>query len=223
MGDSDKVKDFLDDCRKSKIDILPPSISHSGWEFDPCGPKTIQFGFGAIKGTGQKAVESLVAKRDEMLAENQTLGLHDLANEVDPHDVGKVCWEALIKAGSFDENGHNRGAVLAAVDQALKDASGAAADRRSGQVSMFDAFGAGEPEKPEVTDDGIDDSKSLSKAETLALEFEVLGFYLSGHPLEERAGLVSLLSSSPITSLNELEGGTKFALRASSCKRPSCW
>ena len=58
MGDSDKVKDFIDDCRKSRVEILPPSIRHSGWEFEPDGEAAIRFGFGAIKGTGQKAMEA---------------------------------------------------------------------------------------------------------------------------------------------------------------------
>ena len=126
--------------------------------------------------------------------------------------MGKVAWEAVIKAGCFDETGHNRGAVLAALDVALKDASAAAADRRAAKRRCSTHSAARTPAGPEQKNDGIDDSKALSKGDTLALEFEVLGFYLSGHPLEEQAGLVSLLSSSPIPELAGLEGGTEVRL-----------
>jgi DNA polymerase-3 subunit alpha len=217
MGDSDKVKDFLDDCRRSHIEVLPPSARESDWEFVPReegGRRSIRFGFGAVKGTGQKAIEALMRARARLAAKGTTApGFHDLVTAVDPHEMGKVAWEAIIKAGAFDESGHNRGAVLAALEKAMRDSSVAAADRRSGQISMFDAFGGGDgaPAKRAAAD-GIDARQALGKAEVLALEFEALGFYLSGHPLEERAGLISLLSSSPISKLGECGGGTEVRL-----------
>jgi DNA polymerase-3 subunit alpha len=208
MGDSDKVKAFLDECRRCGIEVAPPSIRHSNWEFLPEGENRIRFGFGAIKGTGKKAIEEVVAARARLQEHEKPLGLHSIVKEADPAVVGKVCWEALIKAGAFDETGHGRGAILAALEGAMKDASDAAADRRAGQVSMFDALGAG-PEEAAPEGDGIDDGIELSTAESLALEHEVLGYYLTGHPLEERAGICALLSSSPIPQLGELEGGTE--------------
>ncbi|MGK0484128.1 MAG: DNA polymerase-3 subunit alpha, partial [Planctomycetota bacterium] len=108
------------------------------------------------------------------------------------------------KSGAFDELQHNRGSLLAAVESTMADASSLAKDRRSGQSSMFDAFGGADEASEETPAGGIDDRFAVSKADTLSLEHEVLGFYLSGHPLEERAGLVSLLSSSPIKRLAEV-------------------
>tara|TARA_R110002126_G_scaffold11114_3_gene50406 strand:- start:36 stop:3509 length:3474 start_codon:yes stop_codon:yes gene_type:complete len=214
MGDSDKVKDFVDDCAKSKIVLLPPSAEASGWEFIPEQEGVIRYGLGAIKGTGKKAVESMLVQRDRLLAEGESVGFVNLCTNTDPNEVGKVCWEALIKGGVFDFNGHNRGAVLTVVESTMRDASSSAADRRKGQVSMFDAFGGGDETAAEAsaTDDGIDDSRALNNTDTLQLEYDVLGFYLTGHPLQERAGLVSLLSSSPIPALADLDGGVEVTL-----------
>ena len=209
MGDSDKVKSFLDECRRCDIEVAPPSIRHSNWEFLPEGEGRIRFGFGAIKGTGKKAIEEVVAARARLQEHEKPLGLHSIVKEADPAIVGKICWEALIKAGAFDETGHGRGAILAALEGAMKDANDAAADRRSGQVSMFDAMGGGGAEETVPESDGIDDTIELSSSESLALEHEVLGYYLTGHPLEERAGICALLSSSPIPQLGDLEGGTE--------------
>lgn len=207
MGDSDKVKDFLDDCKKSRIEILAPSVRHSKWEFAPERPDAIRFGFGAVKGTGSKAIDAMVGYREELVEKGTELTFHELGRACDPHDVGKICWEALIRAGAFDETGENRGVLFHSVEGVMNDASDAAADRRSGQSSMFDAFGA-EDSTPVATAPKLDTSKAWEKAEALAEEYEALGFYLSGHPLEERAGLVELLSSCRIPHLSNLEPGT---------------
>jgi len=224
MGDSDKVKEFIDDCKRSRIGILPPDIRYSGWEFEPeetvdesgeAGFHSIRFGFGAVKGTGRKAIDALLVARDELLAEGEEIDLHSLASRVDPSEVARTTWEAVIKAGSFDFTGHNRGAVLRALDRALADAQAAAADRKAGQSSFFDAFGEGESEAPDATEtalSGIDDRDAFDTAETLAVEHEVLGYYLTGHPLEERAGLVALLSSNRTDQLAGIgEGEVRIA------------
>jgi DNA polymerase-3 subunit alpha len=209
MGDSNKIKDFIDDCKKSDIRVLMPSIHESEWEFKPTttpdGGEAIRFGFGAVKGTGRLAIEAMCKVRDKLLADGKEIGFHEIVTAVDPREMGKIAWEAVIKAGAFDELGHNRGALLAALDSAMSDASSLAKDRRSGQSSMFDAFGGADETSDAKPSTGIDDRYAVTKAETLALEHDVLGFYLSGHPLEERAGLVSLLSSSPIKRLTELK------------------
>ncbi len=204
MGDSDKVKELLEDARHSGIGVLLPDIEKSGWEFEVQG-EAIRFGLGAVKGTGQKAIEALLAGRDSLIAEDRRPTLHELCQEVTPADVGKGAMEALIKSGAFDSGGHNRGAVLAGLESAFADGTRAAADRKSGQGSLF----GGPPDVEESvaeTHDGIDDRQAFNKADTLKAEFEVLGFYLSGHPLEERAGLISMLSSCRTDQLVEMAG-----------------
>ena len=207
MQSSDKIKDFLDDARRTRIRILPPDVRASEWEFVPEG-EGIRFGFGAIKGTGSKAIEGFAAGRARLLARSKPLGLHALCAEIDPTVMTKPAWEALIKAGAFDSLGHNRGAVLAALDFGMREGARAADDRRSGQGALF---GAQEEESGDPGD-GIDADKALPPSEVLALEHEVLGFYLTGHPLQERAGLFSLLSTTNARDLQSLPGGTEVTL-----------
>ena len=206
MSNSTKVREFVEDAKKSGVEILPPSIGRSAWEFEPEG-RAVRFGFGAIKGTGQKAVEHLVAARAKLSAKAKKPTLHELCSQLDSTEVGKVCWEALIKAGAFDEQGHNRGAVMAALATAQTEGARFAADRRAGQASMFGGEESGPAES--ASGDGIDASKAWPKADTLRAEQEVLGFYLSGHPLEERAGLLALLATGRICDLAGQKGGSE--------------
>ncbi len=210
MSDSDKVKAFVDDARKAQIPVLAPAIEKSVWEFALEG-EALRFGFGAIKGTGERAIEALIAARERVRAKGAAPALHDLCAEIDPHEVGKTNLEALIKAGAFDGGGHNRGAVLAVLETALVDAARATVDRKAGQKGLFELGGEASP-AASARSDGIDDSKGWSKQETLRAEYEVLGFYLSGHPLEERAGLLGLLSNVRMDELGLLPGGHEVTL-----------
>ncbi|MEM7516610.1 MAG: DNA polymerase III subunit alpha, partial [Planctomycetota bacterium] len=190
MGDSDKVKDFCEDARASGIEILPPRIESSDWEFIPFeseSSRSIRFGFGAIKGTGEKAIEPVIAAREELSAKGKKVTLHALCCELDPAAVGRGAFEALIKAGSFDDGGHNRGAVLAALEGAMADGTRAAKDKKSGQTNLFLALDDEPAAEEDRASDGIDDQQAWDKADTLRAEYETLGFYLTGHPLEERA------------------------------------
>ena len=211
MSDSDKVKAFVDDARKAKLAILPPHIEKSAWEFELEGA-SIRYGFGAIKGTGQKAIEALIAARERVRAKAARISLHELTAEIDPHEVGRTNLEAIIRGGAFDCTGHNRGAVLAALDSALVDAARSAADRKAGQKGLFELGGGDSPASGAARGDGIDAAKSWNKQDTLRAEYETLGFYLSGHPLEERAGLLSLLSSVRMEELSEAKGGSEVTL-----------
>ena len=211
MNSSDKIKEFVDDARHSNIPVLPPDVELSDWEFLPEG-QAIRFGFGAIKGTGKKAIEALVEGRDRLLKEKKRIDLHSLCSEVDPQQVTKLAWEAVIKAGSFDSGGHNRGSVLAALEGAMVEGARAAEDRKSGQGSLFgldDPVPEADAQEPGV---GFDPAKALSRQDTLSAEYEVLGFYLSGHPLEERAGLFGMLSTTDTRQIQELAGGSEVTL-----------
>jgi len=205
------VKDFLDDARRAGVEILPPSIERSQWEFVPEG-SAIRFGFGAIKGTGPKAIEALVAARARLGEKGTAPQLHDLCGELESTDVGKITWEALIKSGCFDCQGHNRGAVMATLDRAPSDGARRAADRKAGQGDLFGGPAASAARTGAAGGDGIDDAKAWARAETLRAEFEALGFYLSGHPLEERGGLLALLSTARIDALSSVPSGTEITV-----------
>ena len=209
MQNSDKIKEFVDDARASDIRVLPPDIARSAWEFRP-EDDAIRFGFGAIKGTGGKAIEGLLAARTRLLEKKGTrLGLHALCAEADPNAVTKLTWEALLKAGSFDSTGHDRGALLAALETAMSDGARAASDRKAGQGSLF---GSAAEADPGPVGEGIDAARAFAPAERLKAEYEVLGFYLSGHPLEDRAGLFALLSNTNTRDLQALPGGAEVTL-----------
>ncbi|MBL8862700.1 MAG: DNA polymerase III subunit alpha [Planctomycetes bacterium] len=210
MSNTKKVKEFVDDARKSGVELRPPSIERSVWEFEPEG-EALRYGFGAIKGTGEKAIHALVEARSGLHGRRTAPTLHALCAEVDPQATGKLCWEALIKAGAFDALDQDRGALLASVESAMAEGARAAADRRSGQGSLFGAAPAVAGGAARAAATGPR-AGTLSKAEVLRGEFEVLGFYLSGHPLEERAGLLSLLSSVNVEGLTAIPGGTELTV-----------
>jgi DNA polymerase III subunit alpha len=206
MQSSDKIKEFLDDSRKAGIRVLAPDVARSRWEFVP-EDGSIRFGFGAIKGTGEKAIEAILSARERILERSGKVGLHELCGEADPAAVTKLTWEALIKAGAFDSTGHDRGAVLAALETAMVEGVRVANDKKAGQGSLF-----GGGDETVVASDGIDPKRAFARADTLKAEYEVLGFYLSGHPLEDRAGLFALLSSTNTRDLQGLPGGSEVML-----------
>ncbi|MEM7309471.1 MAG: DNA polymerase III subunit alpha [Planctomycetota bacterium] len=210
MHDSDKIKDLIDDAQLADITMLPPSVEHSEWEFLPEGDG-VRFGFGAIKGTGPKAIDAVLGARKTLRDESKTIDLHNLSGESDPAEVTRLTWEALIKAGAFDHTGANRGSLLGAVDSAVAEGARKAADRKAGQASLFDAMaGGGEEEESQPVH--LDASLAFDKREALRAEHEVLGFYLTGHPLEEQAGIFSILSTTNTRALHSLAGGTEIIL-----------
>lgn len=217
MSDSDKVKLLLDDARRAGIEVLGPDMSRSGWEFTPEG-RGIRFGLGAVKGTGLKGVELLLRGRDRLLQASRIPDLHALTLDADPAEVGKQTFEALIKAGAFDCADPDRGSLLNALEGALADGTRAAKDRRAGQGALFAADAGASPEPhragPRVLSPNPSSAPApaWSEEEKLRAELEVLGFYLSGHPLEERAGLISLLSSTTTAGTPDLAGGSEVTL-----------
>jgi len=224
MSTSKKVKEFVDDAKKSGVEMRPPSIERSVWEFEPEGD-ALRYGFGAIKGTGHKAIESLVEARGTLRERRLVPSLRTLCNELDPQTMGKVCWEALVKAGAFDALDKDRGALLYAVESAMAEGARAAADRKAGQGSLFGEAPAASTagtaatlsyaaQRGRGTADASGGARpgTLTKAEVLRAEYEVLGFYLSGHPLEERAGLLALLSTVGVDGLSAIPGGTEITI-----------
>lgn len=214
METSDKVKALFDDARRAGVEVRGPDLRRSNWRFEP-EQGAIRYGLGAIKGTGEKAIEALLQARARLAERGVQPSFHDLCRECDPQETPKACWETLIKAGALDYTGHDRGALVAALDVAMTESARAAADRKSGQGSLFDApapsarAAAAAPAQPV---DGIDKSKAWTRSETLKAEREVLGFYFSGHPLEERAGLFSILSSCRTTELLERGQGAEVMI-----------
>ena len=175
MDDTDKLKVLYEDALRFGISFDPPDINRGEYRFDPVTDRQIRYGLGAIRGTGQQAIEALVAARKEG---GPFKSLFDFCVRIDRSRINKRTVEALIKAGAFDGLHMNRAALVASIDKAFDFANAAAANINQG--SLFDMLGddshgssTQEPELEEVLPWGIKDRLSFEKA--------ALGFYLSGH------------------------------------------
>ncbi|MFV0681605.1 DNA polymerase III subunit alpha [Ottowia sp.] len=187
MDNTDKLKALFEDAQREGMAFEPPNVNLGGYRFEPVGDKLIRYGLGAIKGTGQQAIEAIVAAREgrgEGAAGNESgpfKTLFDFCRRVDRTRVNKRTVEALVRAGAFDVLNLNRAALAASIDLAFDFA--AASDANLNQGGLFDLMDDGhgsstqEPELPAITPWGI--------KERLSLEKTAIGFYLSGHLFDE--------------------------------------
>jgi DNA polymerase-3 subunit alpha len=161
------------------IEVLPPDVNESGWKFTPVAADQIRFGLGALRGLGAAAVASIL--------DNRALGgpytsLFDLAQRVDLRVAGKRALEALILSGACDKFGH-RAQMLDGLEMIVREAQLRQEEQASGQASLFDMGDDEAPaERPEPT---LPDVPRWAESERLAREKEILGFFISGHPLEK--------------------------------------
>ncbi|MBA2689352.1 MAG: DNA polymerase III subunit alpha, partial [Burkholderiales bacterium] len=192
MDDTDKVQFFYaDSIHTSGLHLLPPDINHSVHRFVPVGRKEIRFGLGAIKGTGEAAIASMVEARKSSPFQD----LFDFCRRVDKRLVNRRTIESLVRAGAFDSlNGH-RASLLASVGIAMDAAD--QVSRSASQVSLFGEVGGASVEAVALAT-----ARRWSKREVLQNEKLALGFYLSGHPFESYA---AELSSFVRASLKDLQ------------------
>jgi DNA polymerase-3 subunit alpha len=176
MGNTDKLAEFRAEAERLGIKIAPPSINRSGVEFDVDG-NTIIYALAALKGVGRQAVEQIVAARG-----SRPFGdLADFASRTNPRAVNKRVLESLAAAGAFDEFDKTRARVFAVVDQILGRAQRAYETATVGQSELFGGAAAREP----ITLPAVE---PWLPAERLRHEYEAIGFFLSGHPLDDYAG-----------------------------------
>ncbi|MGH9379650.1 MAG: DNA polymerase III subunit alpha [Thermoanaerobaculia bacterium] len=174
MGSKDHVPKYVAECRDMGLEVLPPDVNRSGWSFTVDGD-AIRFGLGAVKGVGEGAVEAILAARARVGAFRS---FAHLATEVDVKALNHRVFESLIKSGSFDSIEPNRAALLAVLRPVLEYAHGRQRDAEAGQELLFGA----------AHDDGPVPDPSTppwSDGERLRCEKETLGFYVTGHPLDE--------------------------------------
>ena len=175
----DSLVEHLEDCRRMNIDVVPPDVNRSEADFTVAEGK-IYVGLCAIKGCGQSAVAALTAARR---AGGPFRNLFDFCERVDPSQVGRATIEALIKAGAFDSSAARRSQNMAVLERAIQAGVSLHADRRSGQKGLFDAIE--EEAKDPRSAASLPDVPEWEEREKLAAEKEVLGFYLTSHPLAE--------------------------------------
>ena len=186
-GITEKVAFYVADSRNMGVPVLAPDVNASGWDFeieDVDNKPSIRFGLGAIKNVNQGAVEAIIEARQE----NKFSDLNDFARRVDLRSVGKRSLECLIKVGALDQFG-NRASLLAAMDRIVAISGNHFRAADAGQMSLFGAATGivEEIELPEV--------KNVDKRETLNWERELIGLYISDHPLNEyQATLAQIVS-----------------------------
>jgi DNA polymerase-3 subunit alpha len=179
MEKTDKIVQYVEETRAMGLRVEPPDVNVSRADFTVAG-QAIHFGLAAIKNVGATAIESIVRTRE---ADGRFATLEDFCARVDLRLVNRRVIESLVKAGAFDSLQSTRAGLLAALDQAMEQGQRQQRDREEGQVSLFDALGGGA--KPAAPPSAAARVPEWPQEEMLAYEREVLGFYLSGHPLEQ--------------------------------------
>jgi DNA polymerase-3 subunit alpha len=199
-GDTDKVVQYMAEARRMGVEILPPDINTCGADFAVDG-EAVRFGLAAVKGVGAKAVDAIVAARDE---HGRFTDLYDFCEHVDLRAVNKSTIEALIKCGAFDALGASRAAMIAGLGQAVEIGQSAARERKSGQMSFFGdgLLGGDAADKPPVR---FPDVEPWSESQLLAAEKETLGFYITSHPLVKFGREIESLSQPTGVKLSRLD------------------
>ena len=178
MDNTDKLSEFRREAERLGIRVEPPSINRSGVSFevdhDGKGPGVIRYALAAIKGVGRQVVESIVSARGD----KPFTGLADFASRINPRLVNKRTLEALIAAGAFDELEPDRARATAAIDAMMALAARTAAAASDGQADIFGGLAAG----PETL--RIPPYEPWPPAVRLQKEYDAVGFFLSGHPLD---------------------------------------
>lgn len=213
----DALVEHLEDCKRMEIHVVPPDVNRSHSDF-AVREGEILFGLSAIKGCGGGAADAIVKERE---ANGPFTDLFDFCERIDPQSCNRSTIETLVKSGACDSIGKVRASMLAGIDRAMQAGAAVLADKRSGQKGLFDdAEESKEPvELPAVLE--------LDEKEMLSMEKEVLGFYLTSHPLAEFEKILRTYCTHSSKQLGGLEhrsevvmGGMLAAIKMSHTKNP---
>ena len=219
-GDSAKVQRYIANCNAMGIEVMPPDVNASGIDFTPVGDR-ILFGLSAVRNLGDGAIRQLIEARS---GDGRFNSLAELCDRLPGQQLNRRALEALIHSGALDalEPLGNRAQLMADLDLVIDWASSRAKDRASGQGNLFDLFGATAAADTAGGSDpaGLADISTAPKAapvrdypptEKLRLEKELVGFYLSDHPLKQLAQQVKLLSPVALGNLEEMADKAKVS------------
>lgn len=206
-GNTDKITLYISECRDMGIEILPPHVNESFQDFHVSGDKII-FGLGAVKNVGETAVNSIVEARDEA---GPFCTMYDFARRVDLRKVNKKVVESLIKCGAFDGLGPSRRAMAEALDAVLDQANNFQREKMEGQFNLFAMECApGEPER--FTDVPIPELPEWDDQLKLSHEKELMGFYVTGHPLTKFEDVIKKFINASSENLGEISSGVSVRL-----------
>ncbi|HLF92635.1 MAG TPA: DNA polymerase III subunit alpha, partial [Planctomycetota bacterium] len=201
MGNTDKLAEYIEECRQLKIEVLPPDINESDLDFKVVD-KRIRFGLGAVKGAGEKAIQHAIEAREKV---GRFASIYPFCENVDPRFVDRKVLEQLVKCGAFDATGGHRAQTFEAIDQAVRMGTTKQADRRIGQLSIFDQ--AGPAETP-----ALPDAPPWPQETLLTYEKEVLGCYVTSNPVLRYEEVIRNLSTATVDRLPELQDGQEITL-----------
>ncbi|PWU05398.1 MAG: DNA polymerase III subunit alpha [Verrucomicrobia bacterium] len=206
INNTDKISVFVAECQRMDVEILPPDINRSGLKFTvEDGQRAIRFGLAAVKNVGEQAMNATLKERDK---KGPFQSLENFCQRMDSRTVNRKILESLVKCGAFDCFGKSRASLFAQIEGAIASATAVHRDRASGQASLF-SF-TDEPEVPQR----LPKVEPWGLHETLAYEKELLGFYVTGHPLDAyREALESgeYSSVSDLLRLSETSATVKMA------------
>ncbi len=208
MNDKDKLNTYISDAKKYNVEVLPPDVNESLWLFNVVG-KDIRYALGPVKNVGLGAVEEIRRVREES---GPFTGFVDFCERIDLRLVNKRAIESMILVGAFDriEKGMNRRTMLENMELVVAYANKKAEEREMGQVSLFEAFDQEPAKKTENL--GITNVPDFDEKDRLDKEFELVGFYVSGHPLARFAELMKEMSSMPVAEVQNIQGSDERQL-----------
>ena len=201
MDDTDKLKVLFEDAERMGLSFESPNINRGRHRFEPISNKEIRYGLGAIKGTGQQAIEAIVAAREGQGPTAEAgpfTSLFDFCRRVDRSRLNKRCVEALIKAGAFDSLQLNRASLVASIDRAFDFAAASAAN--ANQHGLFD-MGGDDDHGSSTQEPDLVEAMPWGVKERLTLEKTAVGFYLSGHLFDEVALEVRRFAKRPLEEM----------------------
>ena len=222
MGNTDKVVEYIDECRRLTlpdgsrgIKVLPPDVNVSKKDFTPVYQKpekrggkregTIRFGLCAVRGVGEKAVEAILEQRE---AKGDFASLFEFFERVDSRSVQRATAEALIKCGAFFGMSAARAPMLHALDRAFEMGQQAQSDARAGQLAMFGQPAAGSAAMAE----SLPKVDEFPQQELLKFEKELLGFYITSHPLTEHQSAVDRYTTATTKEAMEFSEGAEVVI-----------
>ncbi|MCE9676113.1 DNA polymerase III subunit alpha [Paraclostridium bifermentans] len=202
MGNTDKVVEYIRECNSLKIDVLKPDINKSFTKFS-VEDKSIRFGLAAVKNVGVNVLNNIIKERE---SSGEFKDFNEFCKRLDSKDLNKRIIESLIKCGAFDEMGDNRASLLLGYEKLLESISMDRKKNLAGQVSLFDGFEMDESINNDIQSMyTLPHVKELEEKERLYLEKEVLGMYVSGHPLSQYKDEIKRNTTINNAELNEIK------------------
>jgi DNA polymerase III subunit alpha len=204
-GKTEKIVKYVAECNRAGMTVLPPDVNSSGRDFTAVA-EGIRFGLAGIRGVGTGVVERIIVTREEG---GPFTSLHDFCARVDILSINKKTLESLIKAGAFDSTGYTRKHLMSLMEPCVDAAVKRQRDTANGQVSMFDMFAEGEGEEHGFGDDvPPPNGDEWDRKIKLAFEKEMLGIYVSDHPLREVADAIKAARTMSMGELEDAADGT---------------